>query len=72
MELLGEAGVNDNVHGIPVRVRFDGERYFVSDDIMDLYGVGKTFDQARQDYRLAVQDHYADLLANADRLAGHL
>jgi len=72
MELLGEGGVNDDVHGLPVRVRFDGERYFVSDDILDLYGVGKTLDEARQDYSLAVRDYYDDLWANADSLAGHL
>jgi len=29
-------------------------------------------DEAREDYWLAVQDYYEDLLANADRLAGHL
>jgi hypothetical protein len=26
------------LHGIPVRVRFDGDRYFVDDDIVDLCG----------------------------------
>jgi prevent-host-death family protein len=72
IELLGEVGVNDEVHGIPVLVRFDGEHYFVSDDILDLYGVGQTLDDAREDYWLAVQDYYADLSANADHLAGHL
>lgn len=72
MELLEEVGINDEVHGIPVRVRFDGERYFVSDDVLDLYGVGKTPDEGRQDYWLAVQDYYDDLSANADCLAGHL
>jgi len=72
MELLEEGGVNDEVHGIPVLVRFDGERYFVSDDILDLYGVGKTLDEAREDYRVAVQDYYDDLLVSSDRLAGHL
>jgi len=42
MELLAEGGINDQIHGIPVRVRFDGERYFISDDVVDLYGVGNT------------------------------
>jgi prevent-host-death family protein len=72
MDLLAEAGINDEVHGIPVLVRFDGERYFISDDVLDLYGVGRTLDEAREDYWLAVQDYYEDLSANADRLAGHL
>jgi len=72
MELLAEAGVNDEVHGIPVRVRFDGQQYFINDDVIDLYGVGDTPDEARQDYWLAVQDYYDDLTTNAGRLAGHL
>jgi len=72
MELLDEAGINDEVHGIPVRVRFDGKQYFVSDEVLDLYGAGNTLDEARQDYWLAVQDHYDDLSTNADHLAGHL
>ncbi len=72
LALLAEAGVNDEVRGIPVHVRFDGARYFVSNDVLDLYGVGKTLEEARGDYWLAVQDYYDDLLANADKLAGHL
>ncbi|HEY63608.1 MAG TPA: type II toxin-antitoxin system prevent-host-death family antitoxin [Caldilineae bacterium] len=72
MALLAEAGINDEIHGIPVRIRFDGDQYFVSDDILDLYGVGRTLDEAREDYWLAVRDYYEDLLTHADHLAGHL
>lgn len=68
---LDEAGINDEVHGIPVLVRFDGKNYFVSDDVLDLYGVGRTLDEAREDYWLAVQGYCEDLSANADRLASH-
>jgi prevent-host-death family protein len=71
-ELLAEAGIIDEVHGIPVRIRFDGERYFVSDDQLDLYGAGATLGDARQDYWLAVQDYYADLSANEPHLAEYL
>ncbi|MCP4165465.1 MAG: hypothetical protein GY759_06180 [Chloroflexi bacterium] len=60
------------IHGIPVRARFDGERYFVSDDVIDLYGVGDTLDEARDDYWLAVQDAYTDLFAHSDHLAPYL
>jgi hypothetical protein len=59
-------------HGIPVHIRYDGDRYFISDDIVDLYGVGATLEEARQDYWTAVQDYYADLSANADKLADPL
>ena len=69
LEFLGSAGASDEIHGIPVRIRCDGERYFVSDDALDLYGVGDTTEKAREDYWLAAQDYYADLTANADRLA---
>ena len=72
LDLLGEAGASSEIHGMPVRVRFDGERYCVSDEAIDLYGIGDTLAEARQDYWLAAQDYYADLSANADRLAGHM
>ena len=65
--------MNGVVCGIPVRIRFDGTQYFCSDDRLDLYGAGSSSDEAREDYRLAIQDYYADLLASAkggsDRLA---
>lgn len=72
IELLAGAGVADQIHGIPVQVRFDGHRYFVSDDQFDLYGEGPTLEAARQDYWLAVQDYLADLEADADKLAPYL
>jgi prevent-host-death family protein len=68
-ELLGKAGVSDEVCGIPVRIRFDGEQFFVNDDHLDLYGAGASLDEARSDYALAVHAYYADLQANAGRLA---
>jgi hypothetical protein len=70
-QAIGDTMV-DEIHGIPVRIRYDGDRYFVSDDIVDLYGVGTTLEEARQDYWTAVQDCYADLSANADKLADPL
>jgi prevent-host-death family protein len=72
VQLLAEGGVAGEVHGIPVRVRFDGSRCFVSDDVFDLYGEGAALDAAREDYRLAVQDLRADLEADADRVAPYL
>jgi len=72
VRLLSESGVSHDIHGIPVRIRYDGDRYFISDDVVDLYGVGATLEEARQDYWTAVQDYYADLSANADKLADSL
>lgn len=70
--LLAKRGLEDEVGEIPVHVRLDGDQYFVSDEALDLYGVGKTLQEAREDYWQAAQDYYADLSANADRLAPHL
>ncbi len=72
LKMLADAGVAGEMRGIPVRIRFDGEQYFVSDDQFDLYGQGRTLEAARQDYWLAVQDYLADLEADADRLAPYL
>jgi prevent-host-death family protein len=72
LTLLSENGVVGDVQGVPVIIRFTGERYFVSDDIFDLYGEGDTLDAARQDYWVAVQEYQDDLEANADHLAPYL
>jgi prevent-host-death family protein len=72
MTLLADKGVNDEIHGIPVRIHYDQGRYFVSDDIIDLYGVGNTIEEARADYWLAVQEAYEDLSAHESRLSPHL
>jgi hypothetical protein len=56
----------------PMRIRFDGDRYFVVDDVVDLYGTGATLAEAQEDYWLAVQEACADLSANQDRLAPYL
>lgn len=70
--LLSQNGASDVIHGIPVRVRFDGEQYFVSDDEFDLYGEGPSLEAAEADYWLAVQDYAQDLEADANHLAPYL
>lgn len=70
--MLTDSGVRGEIHGIVVQIRFDGDRYFISDDQFDLYGEGHTLEAARRDYWLAVQDYRADLEADADRLAPYL
>jgi hypothetical protein len=67
-----EVGVPDKVHSIPVHIRFDGDNYFVSDEVLDLYGTGASVEEAREDYWTAVQEYYADLSANADSLVAYL
>jgi hypothetical protein len=67
-----EVGVPDKVRGIPVHIRFDGDNYFVSDEVLNLYGVGASVEEAREDYWTAVQEYYADLSANADSLVAYL
>jgi hypothetical protein len=57
---------------LPMRIRFDGDRYFVDDDVVDLYGTGATLAEAQEDYWLAFQEACADLSANQDQLAPYL
>ncbi|MFQ6100278.1 MAG: type II toxin-antitoxin system prevent-host-death family antitoxin [Anaerolineae bacterium] len=70
--LLSERGALDVIHDIPVRVRFDGKQYFVSDDEFDLYGEGPSLEAAKEDYWQAVQDYVEGLEADADHLAPYL
>ncbi len=63
IQLLSESGVDDKINGIPVHIHFDGERYFVDDGTLDLYGEGRTLEEAKRDYWLTVQEYYADLSA---------
>jgi len=72
LEMLTDTGVRGEIHGIAVQIRFNGDRYFISDDQFDLYGEGPSLEAARRDYWLAVQDYRADLEADADRLAPYL
>ncbi len=72
LDLLSREGVSCAVHGVPARLRFDGERYFVSADDLDLYGVGDTPEEAREDLWMATQDYYTDLATHADTLASHM
>jgi len=72
LEMLTDAGVRGEIHGIAVQIRFNGDYYFISDDQFDLYGEGPSLEAARRDYWLAVQDYRADLEADADRLAPYL
>jgi prevent-host-death family protein len=70
--LLSKNGASDVIRGIPVCVRFDGERYFVSEDEFDLYGEGISLESAKDDYWLAAQDYMKDLEADVDHLAPYL
>ena len=72
LKMLSNTGISDEIHGLAVQIRFDGERYFVSDDQFDLYGEGRTLENARQDYWLAVQDYVTGLETDADHLAPYL
>ncbi|MBE2233284.1 MAG: type II toxin-antitoxin system Phd/YefM family antitoxin [Anaerolinea sp.] len=72
MSLLSQTGVQTMFRSIPVRIRFDGDRYFIDDEIVDLYGAGATLAEAQNDYWMTVQEAYADLAANESHLAPHL
>jgi isopenicillin N synthase-like dioxygenase len=50
----------------------DGENYLVTDEIIPIYGVGPTVEEAMDDYRSALVEYYDTLEEDADRLAKHL
>lgn len=50
----------------------DGDNYLVTDEIIPLYGVGSTVEEALDDYRSALVEYYETLEEDADRLAKHL
>jgi hypothetical protein len=50
----------------------DGENYLVTDEIIPMYGVGPTVEEAMDDYRSALVEYYDTLEEDADRLAKHL
>jgi len=50
----------------------DGENYLVTDEIIPLYGVGPTVEEAIDDYRSALVEYYDTLEEDADRLAKRL
>ena len=50
----------------------DGENYLVIDEVIPLYGVGPTVEEAMEDYRSALVEYYEMLEEDADRLAKHL
>jgi prevent-host-death family protein len=70
--LLSEAGVASEIHGIPVHIHFVGDRFSISDERFHLRGRGVTLEQARSDYWLAVQDHYAKLQADDHQLVPYV
>lgn len=62
MQLLGEEGVHTALHGVAgVRIRFDGDRYFVDDEIVDLYGTGAAFGRSAEPITGSHQEAYEDL-----------
>jgi isopenicillin N synthase-like dioxygenase len=59
-------------HYLAPDVDRDGENYLVTDEIIPLYGVGPTVEEAIDDYRSALVEYYDALEEDADRLAKHL
>jgi len=50
----------------------DGDNYLVTDEVIPLYGVGPTVEEAMEDYRSALVEYYETLEESADRLAERL
>jgi hypothetical protein len=55
-----------------VQVRLQENHYVVSSGQLDLYGVGHTPEETREDYLTGTRECYANLSAHADQLSAHL
>jgi len=50
----------------------DGDDYLITDEVIPMYGVGPTVEEAMDDYRSALVEYYDSLEEDADRLSEHL
>jgi len=57
---------------IPTVIERDGDHYLVSDEVVNMYGIGETVEEAMADYRSMLVEYYESLLEDADRLSAHL
>jgi prevent-host-death family protein len=71
LDLLSETGADSEIHGVLVNIRFEGDRFSVSDQRFGVQGQGATLAQARRNYWLSLQDHYARLQAGDHELPHH-
>lgn len=57
---------------IPLKVKKTEEGFLVSDPITLRYGVGRTLEEAKDDYMSVVLEYYESLVASEKDLASHL
>jgi len=57
---------------IPIQVEEDGDGFIVSDDIINMYGIGDAIEDAVEDYRSSIIEYYDFLVSEEMNLAEHL
>jgi predicted RNase H-like HicB family nuclease len=64
-----------SIFGVPVTIEYD-EYYVISDNEINMYGIGDTISEAEEDYKSVVLSYLEDLEENESRLdkrlKGHL
>ncbi|MEK7400357.1 MAG: hypothetical protein AAB116_25710 [Candidatus Poribacteria bacterium] len=66
-----DATETPSIFGIPVTIEFD-EYYVISDNEINMYGVGDTIAEAEEDYKSVVLSYLEDLEENESKLGEHL
>lgn len=60
------------LYGIPIQIEEDKDGFIVSDDIINMYGIGDTIENAIEDYKSTIIEYYDFLVAEEVNLAKHL
>lgn len=61
------------IYGIPVIIEYDEDgTIIITDDIINMYGVGDTITEAIKDYKDTIKEYYKDLKENEGMLGHNL
>ncbi len=74
LEITQPSGTNRllNIFGIPVTIQTDEDAIIITDDIVYMYGVGNTPQEAIEDYKISIKAYFEELQENEDRLGNNL
>ena len=57
---------------VHITIEKDGNQFIVSDDKVDMFGVGGTIDEAKIDFELSLGEYYESLTEDEEHLHDHL
>ena len=68
-DCLDSISSHDVIFGIPVIIEYDEDNtIIITDDIINMYGVGDTITEAIKDYKSVVLSYFDDLKLNEKKL----